>query len=721
MASLFRCYKNIKIKRLFLSVLILFFFLTASSQNQDSRNGKTLPASGSIRVLVIFAEINYDVHPQTDPVKARSVLWPVGSLPVWKDSLFDPYPASSYIGHLSLFYKESSFGQLAVLGDYIPKLITINESEVKHISSYFATSQILNKLNQEGQKLSAHGLKPPDFDNWTINGYGLPKSSPSQDNPSKFDHIMFIFRNIHDIGDGAGRASPGTPGKLWGLESDSYSIFRTSSGIPFDIARHEFGHLILGDNNFHSGGGQHALGGANYFICTQGGWSLLGGANSSLQTCNGWDRDRLGWIGPGKELTISARDLKGNEISTDLTMNDVLVDLILGDFVTTGDVVRIQLPVAEEQGFKQWLWIENHQTYKRNSSPFDRFHFEKEPCAGKASPGLYMYLQVDKELKQGRNIYGGYADYLRFIPATGFYDLRLTGDTIQNNCVNSNKYAAFQRNTRFQNPFTGNSTLEFPVIDTDKDGHISSREAYVPAIERIGLDTLKNLPYLGSASDAFNFRTQHKISIGTNPSTANMLTLVSDDQEMKGLPNNRKIQLNGLSVEITEEREDGSIHLRIRTTDYKVEQDVRWCADTILVPELDGGPFMIKSGYTVTLDQGLTPTRLDHPVTFQGEKLFAGPTHLLLEKGARLLLEAKAKLRVENGSHLVLSEASEIILEKGAELEVTNTCTLTFYKQSKIIVKDGGRLILRKNSLGNIDKENIVAEKGAVIKIKRKM
>ena len=80
------------------------------------------------------------------------------------------------------------------------------------------------------------------------------------------------------------------------------------NALPFEILKHEFNHLLLGGNNFHSGGGNAAQFGS-YTQCMQGGWSMMGAASSSLLTCSGWDRDRLGWRPEGAPFAINAHRL----------------------------------------------------------------------------------------------------------------------------------------------------------------------------------------------------------------------------------------------------------------------------------------------------------------------------------------------------------------------------------------------------------------------------
>ena len=57
-----------------------------------SSNGWYLSPHGTIRILVIFAEVDYDKDPSKDPQRDGSKDWHKGEMPGWKDDLFDPFP-----------------------------------------------------------------------------------------------------------------------------------------------------------------------------------------------------------------------------------------------------------------------------------------------------------------------------------------------------------------------------------------------------------------------------------------------------------------------------------------------------------------------------------------------------------------------------------------------------------------------------------------------------
>src|SRR5690554_1149099 len=88
-----------------------------SKGTANSENGWILPASGTLKVLVVFAEIDYTVG--SDPVPSGTSGWPVGDLPIWADDLFDTAVLPNPHGLISKYYRQASSGNFNVIGDYL--------------------------------------------------------------------------------------------------------------------------------------------------------------------------------------------------------------------------------------------------------------------------------------------------------------------------------------------------------------------------------------------------------------------------------------------------------------------------------------------------------------------------------------------------------------------------------------------------------------------------
>jgi hypothetical protein len=669
-----------------------------------SENGWHLSPHGTIRVLVLFAEIEYDKNPDKDPQPKGADHWLKGKLPTWKDEVFDAMPRASPNAMVTRYYHDISMGQYVVLGDYVDQQLVLKESEHANLQSAGSLSgAAVKEANKLGTLHTAHNLSVADFDLWRDGGKaGLPKVN-APDDPHSYDHVMVILRNS-TLTHGQGSTDAGSSGKLFGYESDTQSRFGGMNALPFEILKHEFNHLLLGGNNFHSGGG-NASQFQSYFIPLQGGWSMMGAASSSLLTCSGWDRDRLGWRPEGSPHRITAHTGTGAMTNGDLDplAGDTGI-FMLRDFVTTGDALRIKLPYLPEDEFPQWIWLENHQTYGRNGSPTDRFHYEDVMrCTERAVPGMHAMLQVDRDRKRGDRVFGGDADYLRPLPAGGAHDISLRGDTVTFQCLWPGPTAPYIVKDRYANPLTGHHDLELPVFDLNGDGSISRKENLVPRIEERNGVQLDNGLFFGHPRQVFTTTGNRKLGMGTNPTTANALTLVSTpgrDTYGGKKPNNRVVYLNGISLELLEQRANGDMLVRVRNDDTVIDRDVRWCADSIVLNPISGAKgasLLLTAGHRITLDRSLTPTRIDRPETVRNTTYFSGATRFTVLAGASVVLRDNAELELLNGSELHLMPGSTLELSPTAKLSVDGT--------SRVVVHGDARMMTTPKQVKKLKKK----------------
>ncbi len=678
---------------------ILFFALlfatTLTAQDrpeQRSEHGWYLSPHGTIRILVLFVEIDFDVKPERDPQPQAANHWRKGQLPEWKDRVFDPHPLPLQVAEVSRYYQDISLGQYIVLGDYIDTLITLKESEYPGVHQpHSIGTHAVKEANKRGILRTRYGLSVADFDLWKARGKAGQPKLLGADDPHSYDHVMVIVRNS-GLGHGAGSTDSGSPGELYGFKSDTQSRFGAANGLPFEILKHEFNHLLIGGNNFHSGGGNAAQF-ESTFLPLQGGWSMMGASGSSLLTCSAWDRDRMGWMPEGATHRIRARNTLGNEVNGDL---DPLAGdtglFVIRDFVPTGDALRIRMPFIPEDRAQQWLWIENHQGMRKNGSPTDRFHWEGvNPCVtGMVEPGLFMTMQVGREDRVGANIYGGAADYLRPIPANGNFDLYLRGDTLRNSCPFGTNSLYFVRDPSLANPLTGFQEQELPVYDRDGNGTIQRGEHWVPGVRGERGKRDQDLILFGRPDHAFRMEGVRSIGMCTNPSTANMLTLYSTgSRETYGrkAPNVRTIQLNGIRVDLIDMRNNGDALVRVSVNDTRMVSDQRWCADSIVLPPLrgvDGHSLTIDSGSRLLLDRSRTPTRMDKPDSTKGGPWFSDPTSLTIQPGASVSVEDKATLELKNNSTLHLLPGSRALFGRKASLKIESGSTLVVHGDARL-------------------------------------
>jgi len=376
---------------------------------------------------------------------------------------------------------------------------------------------------------------------------------------------------------------------------------------------------------------------------------------------------------------------------------------LIRDFVSTGDAIRIKLPYIPENSFQQWLWIENHQTKRFNNSPFDVFQYEHEECIEDAIPGLFVYLQVEKEQLDGENLFGGYADYLRPLPANGIFDIYFENYQVQNPwCVNNNFYYPHKLRNRQQNPLSGNHEKETVLLDRNNDGKISLEEHFAPAVRKENSNYKFILPNLGRPENAYTLAKNRRIGIDTNPSSASHLTNVSAQRERYGAnpPNNRKVFLNGISIEILEIEPpiNGAMYVRISFDDYNIRNNVRWCADTIVLTQDKNNLIKTLNVFErkqLLIDASKTANRLLIVDSLHNQPIFNKTTVFILENNTSIHLHENSTLILDNESQLILSEGSQIIMDKNSRIIIRNNSKIDYYNKNQIVKHKTAKIINR--------------------------
>lgn len=708
------------------------------SQLKNSKNGFILSPHGEIRCIVAFVELIYR-DSIDDPCYSGTTNWPKGELPIWKDELFKIHASDSSTNcHITNYYSQASSNNHIVLGDYLMAPDNGGVFQVNTINGRVDELAVINVINQKlgDSIITAGGLTSiSDFDKWTPTHDGVEKVDESN---NRWDFFVIVVRNSKN--------PKNTNGFTWGNTSSNYSLLGysfdactivcTNSIIPTHIIRHEYAHMLLGGNNFHSGGGGWGSGKGNYWIPQVGGWGLLGLYNCSLWSWSAWDRQRLGWKHPSSNYEISARNSDNTlEVNGDLdaTIESDAGVYTLRDFVTYGDAIRIKLPfINDDNEYQQWLWIENHQGTNRNGSEFDQWQYEAQDCVEDFEPGLMMYMQINNDIRESYyydSIYGNscnIADYNRPLTANGFWDREFIETTVNNECVSYAQTRPFVLMS--ENPFTGGGDQEFYSMDLDNNNKINRLDQLNNWVEYNNEEYNKHLYQLGNPRHVFNLNGNHKLGIGTNPSSATLMNMVGEETQFALAKNIRTTYLNGISVEILNEDSLGNIQIQIRFDDVDIDRDVRWCSDSIVLNHINtpsGYSLNVKEGKTILLDQGLTATRVDNPMFFGDKKVFADPTSFIVNQDAKIHINQNAKILLTNGSKMELKSSSYCVVDSSAVIEVTsgtkfylNECaTLKINGTGKLIVRSGATLCIspEANLFFQNGQQNIILESDVII------
>lgn len=652
-----------------------------------SENGWFMAPYGRLHIMVVFAEIDFDsAHSRLNPVKKPegTYEWRKGKLPIWKDQLVSTNLNAD--AWMTKYFRQASFGKFQVTGDPLDTIITVPIAEItdtrgkvvetESFANNFYRQAVIRKLNAIKTPRFLFGSQVQDFDRWTFasNGTG-GKELPN----TKIDLIMIVWRNIHVVGLGemSGYVQPGDFGDLWGMHSDMYSMFKTEALLPLVIMRHEFSHMLYGGNNFHTANGGV---GTRAFLSTVGGWSNMSASDACSPTWNAWDRERLNWGNPDNQYVLSCRCAdSGQEQNGDMVYGQPQCfagEYILRDFASTGDAIKIKLPHLPKGIRNQYLWLENHQ---RLDGYVD--HDKVLP------KGLYAYIQVGKDERVGKNVFGGPCNYLWPLVAQGSYDF---------------EYDPVTKGTHLRqsraNPLTGATYFVRHLIDLDGDDKLRITQDVTPKTEYVLPEKLfvegkeiptdffsyMQYPQFGTKETPFLPDQHPKIGIAHNPAAT---PLYSHTGAKALADDNRRVYLNGLSVEVLEMRPDGSIKLRIRWDDFDVPTNVRWCGDILLTEQVT-----VKRGGSITLDQGYTPQLPEAVQHLDGKAVFAEPTIMEVDSGALLRLEKFGNLWIRSGSSL--------LIRKGARLELANNSSIVVERGAHIYVEKGAQIKKGKRDSG---------------------
>ncbi len=328
-------------KKRFLLTVISFVFIVAQNFSQTNNQivcettsvtepgsnvwGKYKPAqteSGEyFRILIVYAQFASD--------NLQDSVWPLNQLPSWANNIVATNVSSSYPEQtLSDYFDKASLGKFDFIGDVYQSLIIVPSD-----TSYGSANQyVIGQLNNNIQDFSR-------YDNWKYQNGNFIFSEADGDH--YIDMLIVMYRNADTYIQLAGGIATLNLSQDFithdnFIFSGGYSPSTTRGGITsraglsgrFKIVghlAHEFGHYLFGGDHTSLGG------------------LMMGYPYPYLGSymMNAWERAKLGYIIP----TIPSID--GG------TTN-------LGDFVNTGDAIKIPIPFNNPSSTTYFL-VENHK------------------------------------------------------------------------------------------------------------------------------------------------------------------------------------------------------------------------------------------------------------------------------------------------------------------------------------------------------------------------
>jgi hypothetical protein len=722
------------------ATLLILLCETASAQ-LAIRNGVGIPTRDTLRILIVFAEVDFNDGPCSGnvsedfkgdwPVDRNGKTRPPSFAHDFLDAELDD--AGKMQGFITRFYHEASFGQYVLLGDHLPEVVTIPCKEAR--SGNHGLNQIIERMalmrTNDSTLFTSRGLPLKAFDQWTNTGQGKPKEKLPD---GSIDLLYIIWRNNRmltgpNTRDHAGYGVTGARGKpfkdMQGVANmASFNVSKDpEKGAHITIAEHLHG--IFGGNHWHSAGGR----GMHTFLMPPATYGLTAQSGGTMLAASGWDRWMMDWKPERKRFTTSALNTDREEVITEMvTWENFPLEqtFILRDHMTTGDAIRIKLPFIDWQKNgdikNQYLWLEN----RRMTVHSDRY-LEAE-CANngngrfpRGTPGIYAYIQVGKDQREGDNgIYGsqpqqpnGLASPFFPLPAEGRFDFHFRRDRVQPGdfgigCNWGIENIPKDMRRSKENPFTGLSDL-YCQMDFNEDGKMYSGDKIYTGMSKMqGDSAIHDYHMNGDWLDAFSTATgKMELSISTNPAPVTVYTYSSNFEFGQfGFRNgemaaheNRNIHLNGLSLRF-EELENGEMKVHLRWDDYEVRNDVRWCGTIVQHPNMlrkELPSLKLADRKKITLARGESPQYHEAlGKNRKGEWIFADATTYTVTTGSVVELGARAKLIVDDDSHLIFEKSSILILGEKARIVVGKNARLTLNDAETEVVFGKGARIIRK-------------------------
>lgn len=683
-------------------LFLLLFPLTVLSQTYHSWEGAGLHPNSKIRTLNIFINIIYDVHPERD-ITGSTDCWPqvtdtlleginvAATIPSYLPALIDTsYNPHSLNGTITRLYGESSFDSLQITGDFI--VVNILESRILNFHKAFNTTTIfmtaIDMIDKSGfSTLYGHN---------DIADYLLDES------------IFFTnvcLRNISrhygglNVGDGHGNYNPYTlhingrqypssgRGTIQCIGGSNYAL------NPSTVLVHEISHYLFGNNAFHTSGGNHRYSKEPMsFITIQGGYGLMGAAGSSLVSCNGYERWRMHWKHPEAPGYITARDPQNAlSINSDISIKDGNTSFYLRDFVTYGDVIRINLPYKDsDMASNQYIWLENHQVGYNNKLDFMQYSNEY-CCRPKGTPGIYAYYQISRDSLSGsynKVWFQNERDNLKIIPAEGYWDYLRTDEKRKAGCI-PQVTETYAQQRSLENPFCGAHDQEYQFFPPDSAQQLSTYYENTCCRKYINDIAIDSLSFLGDNRDAF--ASHRKINMSTNPSTCNAKTYYTTNLTATVLAtgdsvrNTQTTYLTGLSIEMIPQQNHDFI-VNIRWDDYDITNDARWTGKIVLKDTA-----ILNSGYTITLAQNKTVAQTTKD---SQTGLFAKRTQFVCEKGSYFRQNPHSVLQITENSCMHLEKGCTYVLSAGSELHIHDGCTLMIENMQNFLIQDSAKIIV---------------------------
>ena len=518
---------------------------TSSAQYLQSHinDGQYMTAYGHLNILVVF--MSYPDDPNSSNWPSYNYQSIIAETPQDIDLQKDQ--------NISSYYKIASGDSLIITGDAVSVVAPKNSYE--YTSRAEVVTDVLTNViaNDTTIELS-------DYDNWKFDNSGGGNHINQPD--TLVDMIVFIHSNnanmpysgeaslaarntiltINGINVGLGYA-----GYNWAPTGSGVSVLHKRREYAFYVAVHEIAHWLNQPHPYYEGDSYTG----NYSFHT---WM---GTDWNPRIINAYERSLVGWHEP-----------------TDITTDTVLT---LGDYLTTGDAVKVPLSSNDPDNY---LYIENHQ---KVNPIYDR------PTDNTSEKGLMMY-----------SMDGNYRDTNSVVSESAFGRWDWSNGQLTQSPGDPNEVTYIQSNTAPNSQF---GTTNREKRNHGEDSHKMTFLAYNDdgTVRKGRFDRGE---YLGNM---FSLGYKSYYSKITNPAP---LTFTGGSQQISN------VAYSDISVQILSEEANGDVVLRVETNHnpYLITEDVTWRGEIFLDNDVT-----VQSGAKLSVNDATVYVGDNVDITIEGE------------------------------------------------------------------------------------------------------
>ncbi|MFU8861335.1 MAG: hypothetical protein ACNA8K_13035, partial [Cyclonatronaceae bacterium] len=284
------------------------------------------------RMLFVFVEFPGDTLVVSD--------WPSGQPPTYMDAFIDSVKTSNPTpGSLTHYFEEMSISNFNVIGKSIYIIAPQSSEYYANLNTtpdgrrWALYEDIINEIDQivdlsTYANWNGHTFAPGNATSVDMIGIIHRYFNPDHRSAIELKVSGKLFDGAAYLGDGTSvSVANGSTLVQRGSYGSGFILTRGGSrNVVFRDSIHEFGHYLFGGNQYH---------------IKRGTWGIMAGYGSRSSAVNPYERQRLGWIDPN-----------AHEIG-DLDKN-----ISIGDYVTTGDVIKVKIPSSITERF---YYLVNHQ------------------------------------------------------------------------------------------------------------------------------------------------------------------------------------------------------------------------------------------------------------------------------------------------------------------------------------------------------------------------